>query len=89
MLAYVRDPRWSHDRSGYGHVAQLGEREHSDLNVLWIAVTGAVTTPYVPIYLGADDVPPEFKRHRYLTTASSHIADYAPLEATRYAARTF
>lgn len=92
MLAYVRDPRWSHDRSGYGQVAHLREVEHPGLNVLWTAVTGAVTTPYVPVYIGADDVPPEFKQHRYLTsgTASTHIAaDYAPLEATRYATRTF
>src|SRR5690606_9548731 len=28
MLAYVRDPRWSHDRSGYGQVAQLRDVEH-------------------------------------------------------------
>ncbi|MCT2584489.1 C69 family dipeptidase [Actinophytocola gossypii] len=92
MLAYVRDPRWSHDRSGYGHVAQLGNAEHPELNVLWTAVTGAVSTPYVPVYIGAKDVPPEYKQHRYLTSdaASSHLAaDYAPLEATRYAPRTF
>lgn len=92
MMAYVRDPRWSHDRSGYGHVARLRPVKHPDLNALWTAVTGAVTTPYVPIYIGANDVPPEYKQHRYLThdAASTHIAaDYAPLEATRYAPLTF
>lgn len=92
MLAYVRDPRWSHDRSGYGQVAQLQDVEHRELNVLWTAVTGAVTTPYVPIYIGATDVPAEFKQHRYMTSdaASSYLAaDYAGLEATRYATRTF
>ncbi|KID31271.1 dipeptidase [Prauserella sp. Am3] len=92
MLAYVRDPRWSHDRAGYGQVAQLSDPDHKGLNALWTAVTGAVTTPYVPVYIGARDVPPEFKQHRYLTseTASTHIAaDYAPLEATEYATRTF
>ena len=92
MLAYVRDPRWSHDRSGYGQVARLRDVEHRELNTLWTAVTGAVTTPYVPISIGARDVPAEFKQHRYLTsdTASTHLAaDYAPLEATRYATRTF
>jgi dipeptidase len=45
MLAWVRDPRWSHDRSGYGQVAQLADRQRSELEVLWVAVTGAVTTP--------------------------------------------
>lgn len=92
MLAYVRDPRWSHDRSGYGQVAQLSDVDNKNLNALWTAVTGAVTTPYVPVYIGAEDVPPEFKQHRYLTneTASTHVAaDYAPLEATEYATRTF
>jgi dipeptidase len=92
LMAYVRDPRWSHDRAGYGQVASLHDVAHPGLNALWTAVTGAVTTPYVPIYIGAEDVPPEYKQHRYLTsdTASTHIAaDYAPLEATRYATRTF
>lgn len=92
MLAYVRDPRWSHDRSGYGQVARLNTVEHPGLNALWTAVTGAVTTPYVPVYVGAEDVPPEYKQHRYLTSgaAATHVAaDYAPLEATRYATRTF
>ncbi|WP_129662694.1 C69 family dipeptidase [Phytoactinopolyspora endophytica] len=92
MMAYVRDPRWSHDRSGYGHVAQLSDVEHPELNALWTAVTGAITTPYVPVYIGAEDVPPEFKQHRYMTKGAAAewlAADYAPLEATRYATRTF
>ncbi|AYY13145.1 peptidase U34 [Actinobacteria bacterium YIM 96077] len=92
MMAYVRDPRWSHDRSGYGQVAQLSDVKHPELNKLWTAVTGAVTTPYVPIYIGAEDVPPEFKQHRYMTKGAAAewlAADYAPLEATRYATRTF
>ena len=92
MLAYIRDPRWSHDRAGYGQVVQLHDVEHRELNALWTAVTGAVTTPYVPIYIGASDVPPEYKQHRYMTadSASTYLAaDYAPLEATRYATRTF
>ncbi|NEE01495.1 C69 family dipeptidase [Phytoactinopolyspora halotolerans] len=92
MLAYVRDPRWSHDRSGYGQVAKLSDVKHPELNALWTAVTGAVATPYVPIYIGAEDVPPEFKQHRYMTKGAAAewlAADYAPLEATRYATRTF
>jgi dipeptidase len=92
MLAYVRDPRWSNDRSGYGHVAHLRDDVHPELGVLWVAITGAVTTPFVPIHLGAEDVPPEFKQHRYMTKgADSQFLDrdYAPLEATRYATRTF
>jgi dipeptidase len=93
MMAYIRDPRWSRDTSGYGHVAHLRrDLPHPELGVLWTAVTGAVTTPYVPIHLGVQDVPPEFKQHRYMTSQSDDsflASDYAALEATRYATYTF
>lgn len=92
MLAWVRDPRWSHDRSGYGQVAQLDDRRRPELRSLWVAVTGAVTTPYVPIYIGAGDVPPEYKQHRYMTSKSDDAfmsADAAGLEATAYSTHTF
>lgn len=92
MLAYVRDPRWSVDFSGYGQVAHLRPDVHPELQTLWLAITSAITTPYVAIPIGAEDVPPEFKQHRYMTKdADSHFIDpdYGPLEATRYATRTF
>ncbi|WP_129670090.1 C69 family dipeptidase [Phytoactinopolyspora endophytica] len=92
MLALVRDPRWSNDLAGYGQVAHLRPDVHPELQTLWLAVTSAVTTPYVPIPIGTEDVPAEFKQHRYMTKgAHSHPLhpDYAALEATRYATRTF
>lgn len=92
MLAYVRDPRWATDFSGYGQVAHLRPDVHPELQTLWVAVTGAITTPFVGIPVGTEDVPPEFKQHRYMTKdADSHFIDpdYGPLEATRYATRTF
>jgi dipeptidase len=92
MLALVRDPRWSNDHAGYGHVAQLRGDVHDELRTLWVATTGAVTTPYVPIAIGAEEVPPEFRQHRYLTKdadATFLDADYAAQEATRYATREF
>ncbi|PXX98699.1 peptidase U34 [Halomonas sp. LBP4] len=92
MLAYVRDPRWSTDFAGYGQVAHLRPDVHPELQTLWVAVTSAITTPFVAIPVGAEDVPPEFKQHRYMTKdADSHFIDpdYRPLEATRYATRTF
>ncbi|GHC23226.1 C69 family dipeptidase [Aidingimonas halophila] len=92
MLAYVRDPRWSTDFSGYGQVAQIRPDTHPELQTLWVAVTSAITTPFVPIPIGTEEVPPEFKQHRYMTKdADSHFLDpdYGPLEATRYATRTF
>ncbi|SDH73649.1 Dipeptidase [Alteribacillus persepolensis] len=94
MLALVRDPRWSNDRSGYGQVAHLRPHVPNSLQTLWLAVTGAVTTPYVPIPIAADPcaVPPEFVQHRYMTKyADSEFlsSNYAPQEATRYATREF
>ncbi|WP_205598483.1 C69 family dipeptidase [Halomonas sp. NO4] len=92
MLAYVRDPRWSTDFSGYGQVAHLRPDVPPQLQTLWVAVTSAITTPFVGIPVGTEEVPPEFQQHRYMTKdADSHFIDpdYGPLEATRYATRTF
>jgi dipeptidase len=92
MLALVRDPRWSNDHAGYGQVVELRDDVHPELQTLWVATTGAVTTPYVPIAIGAEQVPPEFRQHRYLTKdadATFLDADYAAQEATRYAVREF
>lgn len=92
VIEWVRDPRISLDTTGYGQVAQLHEETHPELRTLWAAATASVTTPFVPYYIGIDDVPPEFKEHRYLTSneaASFQDPNTAPQEATRYAFRTF
>ncbi|SFE83589.1 C69 family dipeptidase [Alteribacillus iranensis] len=94
MLALVRDPRWSNDRAGYGQVAHIRPNVPNELQTLWLAVTGAVTTPYVPIPIATNPyaVPPEFLQHRYMTKYSDSAflsANYAPQEATRYAVREF
>jgi dipeptidase len=92
MLALVRDPRWSNDHAGYGQVAQLRADVHDELQTLWIATTGAITTPFVAIPIGAEHVPPEFRQHRYLTKDADSTfldADYAAQEATRSAVREF
>ncbi|MEX0779980.1 MAG: C69 family dipeptidase [Balneolales bacterium] len=92
MLALVRDPRWSNDMSGYGQVAHLRPDVHEELQTLWLAVTGAITTPYVPIPITTDRVPPEFMQHRYMTKGSDSeflSKEYALQEATRSAVREF
>jgi dipeptidase len=92
MLALVRDPRWSTDFAGYGQVAHLRPDAHEQLQTLWTAVTSAITTPFVPIPIGAREVPPEFRQHRYMTAnAASNFLDrgWQLQEATRYATRTF
>lgn len=92
MLAHVRDPRWSNDAAGYGQVAHIRPDVHNELQTLWLATTGSISTPYVPIPIAAEDVPMEFKQHRYMTKdADSYYlnADYAVQEATRSAVQEF
>ena len=70
LMAHVRDPRWSNDAAGYGQVAHLRDDVHEELRTLWVATTGAVTTPFVPIAIGTEQVPHEFRQHRYMTKDS-------------------
>jgi len=49
-----------------------------------------LTAPFIPLRLGMTDVPPEYKRHRYLTedeAAAFMDPNYRGLESTRYAFR--
>jgi dipeptidase len=90
MLALVRDPRWSNDGAGYGQVAHLRPDVHPELGTLWMSITGAVASPFVPVRIGARDVPPEYKQHRYMTKDADDAfldTDFAALEATRSAFR--
>lgn len=90
MMALVRDPRWSNDGSGYGQVAHLRPGVRTELGVLWMSITGAVASPFVPVHMGVRDVPAEYKQHRYMTKASDWAfldEEYAPLEGTRSAFR--
>ncbi len=88
LLALVRDPRWSDDRAGYGQAARLRAQRPPELQELWVSVAPAVAAPLVPLHVGAGDVPPEYKQHRYLTRgADATFLDpaFAPLEGTRSA----
>lgn len=93
MMRLVRDPRWSDDRAGYGHVAQLRtDLADPRLNTLWLAPTAAITAPYIPIAIGTEALPEELSQHRYLTAeASGSYLDpaYAEQEATEYATQSY
>src|SRR5699024_4390615 len=57
MMRLVRDPRWSDDRSGYGHVAQLrDDLPDPRLATLWLAPTASATAPYIPISIGTQEL---------------------------------
>lgn len=67
MMAAIRTTEITGDSAGYGQVAQLRKGLHRELGVLWVAATTPVTAPFIPFYIGTMDVPPQLKRHRYLT----------------------
>ncbi len=89
----VRDPLVSGDQSGYGQVAHLRAGvSHPDLNVLWVAATGAVTTPFEPYWIGTQRVSPEYGKHRYLSSGEAErlvTRDFQIQEASDFAYVTF
>jgi hypothetical protein len=92
FMRMVRDPRIADEEAGYGQVAQLRKGLRPELSLLWIAPTGSVTAPFVPWYMGATDVPPEFGLHRYLykDAGSTFLnPDFQEQEATVFAGRVF
>lgn len=93
LMVRVRDPRISDDHAGYGQVVSLHEGQRDpELLRLWVAATGSVAAPFVPWYLGAESIPPEFGEHRYLTAGSSSTflnPDYELQEASLFAGRLF
>jgi hypothetical protein len=92
VMAAVRTTEVTRDSAGYGQVAHLRQTSHAELGVLWVAATTSVTAPFIPYHLGATDVPPEFKKHRYLTegeAARFMDGDWQGVESTQYAFRTF
>jgi dipeptidase len=79
------------DSSGYGQVANLRPNVNPALRTLWVAPGPPPTAAFVPWRLGADTVPPEYRRHRYLTAGEAERQNIDPiqqgLESTNYADR--
>ena len=92
MMQAVRDPRISKDSTGYGQVAALKPNSRPEMNLLWIAPTGSVTSPFIPYRIGVQRIAPQFGKHRYLTKgedAGFITEDWQIQEATEFAGRTF
>jgi dipeptidase len=89
----VRDSLVSADWNGYGQVAHLRQDlSRPELNVLWVAATGSITTPFVPYWIGVDKVLSEYGKHRYLShgAAESFVTkDFQIQEASDFAYITF
>lgn len=92
MMDAVRDPRISKDSTGYGQVAQLHGGGRPEMNLLWVAPTGSVTSPFIPYRIGVQRIAPQFGKHRYLTKgeASAFLTrDWQIQEASEFAGRLF
>jgi hypothetical protein len=89
----IRDPLISGDQNGYGQVAALRSGvSRSDLHLLWIAATGSITTPFVPYWIGNEQVLPEYGKHRYLSAGEPGglvTKDFQIQEASQFAYVTF
>jgi len=79
------------DSSGYGQVAHLLAGQPADLRTLWVAPASPLTAAFIPWRIGVDSVPPEYRRHRYLTAGEAERQLIDPrqqgLESTRYVNR--
>lgn len=97
----IRTERLTGDTAGYGQVVPLVDTGHPELLMLWHTQIGSVAAPFVPVFLGITEVPPEFRMHRYLTDGEAerflddrHSDDKVSLvsqsvEATRSASYVF
>lgn len=93
MLDTVRDPLISRDWNGYGEGIELKPAPvRPELQKLWVAATGSVTTPFVPYWIGVERVIPEYGKHRYLSHVEEQgyvTKDFQIQEASKFAYITF
>lgn len=73
MMWAVRTPKLTGDMAGYGQIVELQSNIHPEMGVLWHTQTASITAPFVPFHLGVTDIPPEYKKHRYLTAGESAL----------------
>lgn len=97
----IRTERLTGDTAGYGQVVPLIDAAYPELRMLWHTQVGAVAAPFVPVFMGINEVPPEFRLHRYLTDGEAerflddrHSEDKVSavpqsIEATRSASYVF
>jgi len=67
----VRTPKLTGDTAGYGQVVPLREQKYSMLRMMWHAHIGAMAAPFTPVYMGMQEVPFEYRKHRYLSVGES------------------
>lgn len=92
MMDQVRDHRIADDEAGYGQVVSLKADTDPDMRRIWVAPTGSVAAPFIPWWLGVQEVPMEYGQHRYLTKGAAATflnPDFQVQEASDFAGRRF
>ena len=67
----VRTEKLTGDTAGYGQVVPLIRPAHAALRHLWHTPSAALASPFTPVFMGATDVPEEYRQHRYLTAGEA------------------
>lgn len=83
-----RHPEITRESAGYGQVAHLRSDIPAELTVLWTTVAPPIASPLIPLNHLTEDVPVEYKKHRYLTEgeAARFVSlDFQGRESTEYA----
>ena len=73
MMWAVRTAKLTGDMAGYGQVVELQQNIHPEMGMLWHTQTASVSAPFTPFFLDTTEVPPEYKKHRYLTAGESAL----------------
>jgi len=72
MVWALRTSKLTGDTAGYGQIVPLIEPKQEETRMLWHAAIGPVAAPFSPVFMWQDHVPPEYSKHRYLTTGEAH-----------------
>lgn len=67
----LRTEKLTGDTAGYGQVVPLQRLQQPALYELWHAPIGAIAAPFMPIFMGMQVVPEEFRQHRYLSSGEA------------------
>lgn len=67
IASLLRTPRLTGDTAGYGQIVPLCGEIDPALRLMWHAPVGASAAPLLPVFLGIDAIPAEYRQHRYLT----------------------
>ena len=73
MMWAIRHPELTGDMAGYGQIIELRPNIYPEMGMLWHTQTAPVSAPFTPFFLGTTDIPPEYKKHRYLTAGESAL----------------